>query len=127
VLVVEDEEAVRILVCRVLESKGYRVLEAGHGSEALVICDEEKEPIHMLMTDLIMPDMNGKQLAERVSALRPDTKILFMSGYTDNAILHNGVFEPGTNFLQKPFTPSAIIRKVRAVLDDVALVGTVSA
>jgi two-component system cell cycle sensor histidine kinase/response regulator CckA len=117
VLVVEDEEAVRILVCRVLESNGYRVLEAGHGAEALVICDEQKDPIHMLMTDLIMPDMSGKQLAERVSAQRPETKILFMSGYTDNAILHHGVLESGTNFLQKPFTPSTVVRKVRAVLD----------
>jgi len=117
VLVVEDEEAVRILVCRVLESNGYRVLEARHGAEALVICDEQKDPIHMLMTDLIMPDMSGKQLAERVAAQRPETKILFMSGYTDNAIFHHGVLELGTNFLQKPFTPNTLVRKVRAVLD----------
>jgi two-component system cell cycle sensor histidine kinase/response regulator CckA len=117
VLVVEDEEAVRILVRRVLESSGYRVLEARHGAEALVICDEHKEPLHLLMTDVIMPLMSGRQLAERVSSQRPEIKILFMSGYTDNAILHHGVLEPGTNFLQKPFTPNSVLHKVRAVLD----------
>jgi CheY-like chemotaxis protein len=119
VLVVEDEEAVRMLVCRVLESNGYRVLEARHGAEALVVCDEHKEPIHLLMTDVIMPEMGGRQLAERVSDQRPETKILFMSGYTDNAILHHGVLKSGTNFLQKPFTPATVLRKVRAVLDGV--------
>jgi len=124
VLVVEDEEAVRMLVCRVLESNGYRVLEARHGAEALVICDEHKEPIHMLMTDVIMPEMNGRELAERVSAQRPEMKILYISGYTDNAILRHGVLEPGTNFLQKPFTPNTLVRKVRAVLDGGPSVGS---
>ena len=106
-----------MLVCRVLESNGYRVLEAGHGAEALVICDEHKEPIHMLMTDVIMPEMNGRELAQRVLVQRPEMKILYISGYTDNAILRHGVLEPGTNFLQKPFAPNALVRKVRTVLD----------
>jgi CheY-like chemotaxis protein len=117
VLVVEDELAVLMLVRRVLESNGYRVLEARHGAEALVICEEHKEPIHLLLTDLIMPEMSGKQLAERVSAQRPEVKILYISGYTDNAIVHHGLLEAGANFLQKPFTPDALLRKLRAVLD----------
>jgi PAS domain S-box-containing protein len=124
VLVVEDEEAVRILIRRILESSGYRVLEARHGAEALVICDEHKEPIHLLMTDVIMPEMSGMQLVKRVAAQRPEMKILFMSGYADNAILHHGVLEPGTNFLQKPFAPNFVLRKVRAVLDGDPGVGS---
>jgi two-component system cell cycle sensor histidine kinase/response regulator CckA len=127
VLVVEDEEAVRMLVCRVLESNGYRVLEARHGAEALVLCDEHKDPIHMLITDVIMPGVSGKQLAERVSAQRPEMKILYISGYTDNAILHHGVLESGTNFLQKPFTPNALVRTVRTVLDGEPSVGSAPA
>ncbi|HLY60848.1 MAG TPA: response regulator [Terriglobia bacterium] len=117
VLLVEDEEAVRILVRRVLESSGYHVLEARHGAEALVICDEHKDPIQMLMTDVIMPEMSGRQLADRLSPHRPEMKVLYMSGYTDNAVTHRGILEPGTNFLQKPFTPVNVLRKVRAVLD----------
>jgi PAS domain S-box-containing protein len=117
ILVVEDEEAVRILVRRVLESSGYHVLEARHGAEALLICDEHKDPIQMLMTDVIMPEMSGRQLADRLSAQRPEMKILYMSGYTDNAISHHGILEPGTNFLQKPFTPVNVLHKVRSVLD----------
>ncbi|HMD85380.1 MAG TPA: response regulator, partial [Terriglobia bacterium] len=124
VLVVEDEAAVRVLVRRVLESNGYRVLEARHGAEALVICDEHKDPIHLLVTDVIMPEMSGKQLAERVSAQRPEVKILYISGYTDNAIVHHGLLEAGTNFLQKPFTPSAVVRMVRTVLDGDPRVGS---
>ena len=124
VLVVEDEAAVRVLVRRVLESNGYRVLEARHGAEALVICDEHKDPIHLLVTDVIMPEMSGKQLAERVSAQRPEVKILYISGYTDNAIVHHGLLEAGTNFLQKPFTPDTLVRKLRAVLDADPSVGS---
>jgi len=124
VLLVEDEAAVRMLVRGVLESNGYRVLEARHGAEAILICDEHKDPIHLLMTDVIMPEMGGRQLAERVSAQRPETKILYMSGYTDSAIVHHGVLESGTDFLQKPFTPDTLVRKVRAVLDRNPRVGS---
>jgi DNA-binding NtrC family response regulator len=124
VLVVEDEAAVRMLVRGVLESNGYRVLEARHGAEALLICDEHKDPIHLLMTDVIMPEMSGTQLAERVSAQRPEMKTLYMSGYTDKAIVHHGVLESGTDFLQKPFTPDTVVRKVRAVLDGNPRVGS---
>ncbi len=124
VLVVEDEEAVRVLVRRVLEANGYHVLEASHGAAALVTCDEHKDPIHLLMTDLIMPEMSGRQLAEQVSAQRPEMKILYMSGYTDNAILHHGGLQSGANFLQKPFTPDTLVRKLRAVLDADPSVGS---
>jgi CheY-like chemotaxis protein len=124
VLVVEDEAAVRMLVRGVLESNGYRVLEARHGAEALLICDEHKDPIHLLMTDVIMPEMSGTQLAERVSAQRPEMKTLYMSGYTDKAIVHHGVLESGADFLQKPFTPDTVVRKVRAVLDGNPRVGS---
>ena len=89
-----------------------------------MICDEHKEPIHLLMTDVIMPEMSGSQLAERVSVQRPEMKILFMSGYTDNAIYHHGVLASGTNFLQKPFTPIGLVRKVRGVLDGDPSVGS---
>jgi two-component system, cell cycle sensor histidine kinase and response regulator CckA len=123
VLLVEDEEAVLVLVRRVLESSGYHVLEARHGAEALVICDEYKDPIHLLMTDVIMPEMSGKQLAQRVLAQRPEVKILFISGYTDHAIVHHGLLDSGTNFLQKPFTPHAVVCMVRAVLDGDPNVG----
>jgi PAS domain S-box-containing protein len=118
VLVVEDEEIVRRMARQVLELNGYHVLEAGHGNEALEICAHYAEPIHLLLTDVVMPQMGGKELADKINALRPEIKVLFMSGYTDDAIVHHGVLDPHVAFLQKPFVPSALARKVREVLDN---------
>jgi len=117
VLVVEDEVSVRSLVRGVLESRGYRVLEASHGADALSISDQHGGPIHLLLTDVVMPEMSGRDLASRVMPRRPEIRVLYMSGYTDDAIVHNGVLDAGTAFLQKPFTPDALARKVREVLD----------
>jgi len=117
VLVVEDEVSVRSLVRGVLESHGYRVLEACHGADALAISDQHGGPIHLLLTDVVMPEMSGRDLASRVVPRRPGIRVLYMSGYTDDAIVHNGVLDAGTAFLQKPFTPDALAHKVREVLD----------
>ena len=117
VLVAEDEEAVRALARQVLEIYGYHVLEAANGGAALLICERHKEPIDLLITDVVMPEMSGRELADRLAQLRPDMKVLFMSGYTDNAIVHQGVLDEGANFIQKPFPTEALARKVRNVLD----------
>ena len=116
ILLVEDEEAVRELARDILEANGYAVLEARHGDEALAICERHSEPIHLMLTDVVMPGMNGRELAERLARLRPETKVLYMSGYTDNAIVLHGVLNGRAVFLQKPFSPDALARKVREVL-----------
>jgi len=116
ILLVEDEGAVRELARDILEANGYAVLEARHGDEALAICERHSEPIHLMLTDVVMPGMNGRELAERLARLRPETKVLYMSGYTDNAIVLHGVLNGRAVFLQKPFTPDALARKVREVL-----------
>ncbi|HXE91027.1 MAG TPA: PAS domain S-box protein [Terriglobales bacterium] len=118
VLLVEDEEGVRALVRRVLDRHGYRVLEARHGGEALALCARTEEPIDLLLTDVILEQMSGPELAARLSPLRPKLKVLYMSGYTDDAIGHHGVLAAGTEFLQKPFSTEALVRKVRQVLDS---------
>ena len=117
ILLVEDEEAVRDLLREVLQGKGYRVLEARDGFEALRLSTGHSGSIDLLLTDVIMPKMNGRELAERLKPERPKTKVLYMSGYTDNAIVHRGVLEDGTAFLQKPFTPETLAQKVREILD----------
>ena len=119
ILLVEDEESIRSLVLRILQAHGYTVLEAGRPYEALEISKRFDGPIHLLFTDVVMPQMSGREVAERISAARPNTKILYMSGYTDQAIAHHGVLNPGVPFLQKPFTPEALTLKVREVLDTV--------
>ncbi len=116
ILLVEDEEAVRSLVRGVLESNGYAVLEASRPEEALDICERHKAPIQLMLTDVVMPQMSGRELADRLVAIHSETKILYMSGYTDNSIVRNGVLEEGIPFLEKPFTPEALTRKVREVL-----------
>jgi CheY-like chemotaxis protein len=114
ILVVEDEEDVRRLAVRALERQGYRVLEASCGDDALVL---SKEPIRLVLTDVVMPGMSGRQLADRLIPLYPKMKVLYMSGYTDNAIVHHGVLEEGVNYIQKPFTIDKLVRKVREILD----------
>lgn len=118
VLVVEDEEQVRTLVSSVLRRAGYTVLEAQDGGEGLLVCEKYPLAVHLLLTDVIMPRMNGRELAERLLRARSGMKVLYMSGYTDNVMLQNGVIDPGSSFLPKPITPQALLRKVREVLDS---------
>jgi PAS domain S-box-containing protein len=117
VLLVEDEDPVRSLAGQALRASGYTVLEARHGIEALSLWEHSQAPIHLLVTDVIMPHMSGHKLAQRLLQLRPELKVLYISGYTDDAIVHHGVLEPGLFFLQKPFTPNSLALKVREVLD----------
>ncbi len=118
ILLVEDEPSVRSLVRSVLQSNGYTVLEASRGDEAVEISQRHSEPIHLLVTDVVMLGMSGRELAERLEAIHPEAKVLFMSGYTDDAILRHGVLKAGTAFLQKPFTPEALAVKVRNTLNS---------
>jgi two-component system cell cycle sensor histidine kinase/response regulator CckA len=120
VLVAEDAAAVRAVVRQVLKRHGYVVLTAADGQSALELALEQEGPIHLLVTDVIMPEMSGPQLADRLRERRPELKVLFVSGYTDDAIVRHGILEPGIAFLQKPFTPEALARKVREVLDKPA-------
>jgi len=117
VLVVEDEEVVRALVRNILEGNGYTVLTASDGGEAQKVGRGHKTPIHLIVTDVVMPKMGGREAAESLAPHLPGVKVLYMSGYTDEAIVHHGVLESGIPFLEKPFTPDALLRKVRQVLE----------
>jgi PAS domain S-box-containing protein len=117
VLLVEDAARVREVVREILEMTGYHILEARHGAEALEISQRYEGPIHLMVTDVVMPQMSGREVAQRLAPLRPDMRVLYMSGYTDDAIVRHGVLEAGTAFLSKPFTPDALAAKVREVLD----------
>ena len=117
ILLAEDDERVRGLVREVLEGYGYRVLEAEGGSAALSVSERHEGPIHLLLTDVVMPKMSGRELAIRLARVRPEMKVLYMSGYTDESIVHHGVLDAGTPFLQKPFEAEALARKVRELLD----------
>jgi two-component system cell cycle sensor histidine kinase/response regulator CckA len=117
VLLVEDENAVRALAREVLRRHGYVVLEARHGVDALRLAERHPDDIHLMITDVVMPHLGGRELAERLAAVRPKMKVLFMSGYTDQAVMHRHL-APGSAFLQKPFTPESFARKVRSVLDS---------
>jgi CheY-like chemotaxis protein len=118
ILLVEDEEAVRRLVRKVLEGKGYTVLEASGWQEALEITGRHQERIHLLVTDVVMPGVGGPELASRLEAARPGFRVLYMSGYTDGAVVNHGLLSSATAFLQKPFTPDTLLRKVREVLSS---------
>jgi PAS domain S-box-containing protein len=117
ILIVEDEETVRKLTVRVLERQGYKLLEASDGNEALLLCEEFKDSIHLILTDVVMPGMSGRKLVDFLKEICPEIKALYMSGYTDNAIVHHGMLEEGIEFIQKPFTMEKLAGKVREVLD----------
>jgi CheY-like chemotaxis protein len=121
IVVVEDEPAVRRLICLVLRMHGYSVIEADGASTAHSVVECHRDPIHLLVTDVVMPDIGGRALADALRAVRPDLRVLYVSGYTDDAVVRYGVEVARDAFLQKPFTPQALAQKVRDVLDSAPL------
>jgi two-component system, cell cycle sensor histidine kinase and response regulator CckA len=117
VLVVEDMPAVRAVTCEMLRRFGFTVHDAADGTTALHLAQTLTQPIDLLLTDVVMPDVNGRDLATQFQKLRPRMKVLFMSGYTDDAVVRHGILEEGIAYLQKPFTPTSLVRRVREVLD----------
>jgi DNA-binding NtrC family response regulator len=118
VMVVEDEDGIRTLECRILEKHGYTVLRASNGAEAIQVSAQHNGKIELLITDMVMPSMSGTDLAQLLTSQRSELKVLFTSGYTDNAIIHHGTLTGDAEFLAKPFEPQALARKVREVLDN---------
>ena len=123
ILVVEDETRVRKLICQVLTAQGYQVLEALGGEQAIRRAAKHNGSIHLLLADVVMPEMSGPRAEEQIRALHPGIKVLYMSGYTDEAIVHHGILDSGQAFLQKPFLPNTLARKVREVLNTEAAAG----
>jgi CheY-like chemotaxis protein len=121
ILLVEDEAEVRAIAREALTMTGYTVLDAPTGREALQIAEKEAGAIHLLLTDVVMPGLNGREVAAGLKTSHPEARVLYMSGYTDDAIVHHGVLDPGTVLLAKPFTPDSLARKVREVLDAPAV------
>lgn len=117
-LLVEDEQQVRTILSEILETQGYNVLSAANGEEALKLAADQDRRIHLLFTDVVMPQISGRELAERLIKMRPQIKVLYMSGYTDDAIVRHGLQEELLNFIQKPFDLACVVRKVREVLDS---------
>jgi CheY-like chemotaxis protein len=117
ILLVEDEDGVRTLTRQLLQKQGYMVLEARHGGEALLICERHTGPLHLMLTDVVLSQMSGRELAQRLYQVRPEMRVLFMSGYSEEAIVQHGVLDSGNAFLQKPFTAESLSAKVREVLD----------
>lgn len=126
VLLVEDEPDLRELAREILEDAGYDVLDAGNGEDAVRIRQRHEGPIHLMVSDVVMPHMNGPEIYERIAPVCPGLRVLFMSGYTDTGIVQNGALEQGVPFIQKPFTPDALVKKVRAVLDAPLAAGAAS-
>jgi two-component system cell cycle sensor histidine kinase/response regulator CckA len=118
ILVVEDEQQVRTVVLSILRKQGYHLIAAQNAGEALLVCETQDGKIDLLLTDVVMPQMSGPELAKRLATTRPDMKVLCMSGYTDDSIVRHGVLESGVAFLQKPITPALLLRKVRELLDN---------
>jgi two-component system cell cycle sensor histidine kinase/response regulator CckA len=116
ILVVEDEDILRTLLAKFLRLYGYMVLEARHGGEALLLCERRPGPIHLMVTDVVMPQMSGRELADRLAPLRPAMKVVYMSGYTDDSMVHYDVGDLSVPFLQKPFKPIELVRQVHAIL-----------
>jgi two-component system, cell cycle sensor histidine kinase and response regulator CckA len=116
-LLVEDEAAVRGSVRRLLERQGYTVVEARHGAEALRIAESGEPPIDLVLTDLVMPEMGGRELVDRLRARQPSLKVLYMSGYSERAVTVDGVMPPATGFMEKPFTIEQLTRRTREILD----------
>ncbi|MBA3760326.1 MAG: PAS domain S-box protein, partial [Gemmatimonadales bacterium] len=121
ILLTEDAPALRAAAHQILERYGYTVIDAPSSTAALTMARTRTGPIHLLLTDVVMPGMSGRELAEQFTARSPEVKVLYMSGYTDDTVVRHGVLRPGTAYLQKPFTPDALARKVREVLDSVSL------
>jgi len=117
ILVAEDEDGVRSLTREVLEKYGYTVLEAANGEEALKVAEQHDGPLDLLLSDVVMPRMGGPELAQALLAKRPSVKVLYMSGYTDHPMVRRGVVNAGVAFLQKPFTPTVLVSRVREVLE----------
>ncbi len=117
ILVVEDEEEVRNLISRILENEGYSVLAVGHPAEAVALSTSYEQQIDLLLADLSLPDISGRELAQRLRAARPEMKLLYISGHADTAVLEFGIFPEGMLFLPKPFTPTDLSSRVRQVLD----------
>jgi CheY-like chemotaxis protein len=117
VLLAEDDDGVRALTTRLLKACGYTVLETRNGGEAVEAAARHRAPIQLLLTDVVMPGLGGRETADRVVALHPETRVLFLSGYTDDAVLRHGVQQAEAAFLQKPFTPSALAKRIREVLE----------
>ena len=116
ILLVEDAELVRNVTKEMLITSGYKVLEADSGAAAILICEQHQEPIHLLLTDVVMPNMSGRELADRLIVLHPEMRVVYMSGYTQDTIVHHGVLDEGINFIEKPFSAEALSLKVRDVL-----------
>jgi len=121
ILLVEDEESVRVLLRTILNNFGYAVLDAQSGGDALLLCEQHTEGIDLLLTDVVMPRMSGRQLAERLALVRPEMKVLYMSGYTSDAVVRHGVHHGTIAFIQKPITPGVFARRVREALDSQSL------
>ncbi len=117
-MIVEDDSSLRKTAHKILQTYGYNVLDAGEGEQALRITEEHEGPIHLLLTDVVMPGMSGRDLSKRLQSLQPEVKVIYMSGYTDDAIARHGILDQRVNFIQKPFSPESLARKVREVLDQ---------